>query len=362
MRLSRQEILDWLRQDDPAALTDLWQLADLARQEHVGDRVHLRGLIEFSNICRRSCHYCGLRAPNLDLTRYCMAPAEVLACARVAHARGYGTVVLQAGEIDDDRVVWLGDVVAAIKNHTPLAITLSVGEHSEDVYRLWRERGADRYLLRFETSDAQLLATIHPPLRSDLPDRLQLLLMLRKLGYEIGGGIMVGLPGQTRASVAQDIELFADLDLDMIGIGTYIPHPGTPLGQDFLASRANATDPAANSVPDQMPDSVLATCKVIALARLVCPEANIPATTALATITRRGYLHGLISGANVIMPDLTPPTQRRLYEIYPTRLRYGDSYQQTEIAHAVAAAGRQIGVGRGDRQRGRRREQSVGAE
>jgi len=344
-RLDHRRILAWLREEDPERLAELWMLADRVRAAHVGDAVHLRGLVEFSNVCRRQCAYCGLRAANGRLARYGMTAAEILACAVEAHARGYGTVVLQAGEDPRLSASWLGDLVKRIKDSTPLAVTLGVGERTAEDYRHWRECGADRYLLRTETADRALFARLHPPLAPDLPERPALLVLLRELGYEIGGGIMVGLPGQTCASVARDIELFAASDLDMIGIGAYLPHPETPLGREFLAG--------GPPVFDQIPNSELATLKVLALARLVCPEANIPATTALASISSGGYEHGLRCGANVIMPNLTPAAYRRRYDIYPSAVRQGERGQLDVIEKALAAAGRCRAEGRGDRRRAR---------
>jgi biotin synthase len=342
-RLDHRQILAWLREEDPERLADLWDRADRVRTAHLGNAVHLRGLVEFSNACRRRCTYCGLRAANHQLVRYSMTAEEILACAAEAHARGYGTLVLQSGEDPHLSTVWLGSLIKRIKDNYPLAVTLSVGERPGEDYRYWRECGADRYLLKTETSDRELFSRLHPPLAPDLPDRTTLLAMLRELGYEIGGGIMVGLPGQTYANVAQDIELFSALDLDMIGIGAYLPHPETPLGLEFLAG--------GHPVFDQIPNSELATLKVLALARLVCPEANIPATTALASVSASGYEQGLRCGANVIMPNLTPAAFRHRYDIYPSAVRQGGQGQLDVIEKAIAAAGRCRGEGRGDRRR-----------
>ena len=341
MCLSKAEILAWLREDDQLRLAKLWRLADTIRAGSVGDEVHLRGLIEFSNECRRSCLYCGLRAPNRRLARYRMTRDEILACAAKAHARGYGTVVLQSGHHEGVTATWLGEVISAIKERMGLAVTLSVGERSPADLRHWRDCGADRYLLRFESSDRSLLRRLRPGPQAEPVDRLALLMILRRLGYEIGSGVMVGLPGQTYASLAQDIALFATLDLDMVGVGTYIPHPGTPLGR-FFRTRGRVSE-------DQVPNNDLATLKVMALTRLVCPEANIPATTALATIDTHGYEKGLATGANVIMPILTPPTYRRLYEIYPSSVRDEAEGVEKRIAGIIGAMGRRPGRGRGNR-------------
>jgi biotin synthase len=310
--LSKPEILAWLREDRLSRLQELYAQADAVRKQHVGDAVHLRGLIEISSHCMRQCMYCGLRRGNRALERYRMTKEEVIGCAREAERLGFGTVVLQAGEDPALSSDWVAGIVQWIKRETPLAVTLSLGERSEDELRCWREAGADRYLLRFETSDEILFRTIHPQCFPGAPDRLTLLRQLKHLGYEAGGGVMVGIPGQSFDSLAEDILAFRSLDLDMIGIGPYIAHPGTPLGSGTLRP---AIAPA-----DQAPSTETMVYKMIALARLACPTANIPSTTALATINRtHGRKQGLSVGANVVMPNLSPAKYRRLYEIYPAK-------------------------------------------
>jgi len=344
--MNRTRILaDWLRDKDENQLEKLRKYADAVRRENVGDAVHLRGLIEFSSYCVRQCTYCGLRAGNKYIPRYRMTREEILKCVDKAYELGYGTVVLQAGEDDEISAGWLGEIIQTIKINYPLAVTLSVGECSIDNYRLWRNQGADRYLLKFETSDTNLFRRIHPPKGSQLPNRIELLKILQNLGYEIGGGIMVGLPGQTYSSVARDIELFAEFDSDMIGIGPYIPHPNTPLGREFAGMK--------KPILDQIPNDDLATNKVIALARIMCPEANIPATTALASIHPCGFEEGLRYGANVIMPNLTPIKYRCLYEIYPNSVFQNTVDMHAQIMKIILASGRYPGSGRGDRRQHR---------
>jgi biotin synthase len=204
------EILTWLRENDPERLTGLWRAADDLCARAVGDEVHLRGLIEFSNRCVRGCAYCGLRAPNRRLVRYRMSADEVLACAHQAVSFGYGTVVLQSGEDPATDADWLADLVRRIKVQTPLAVTLSVGERSPNELAAWREAGADRYLLRFETSRRELYEQIHPcRADQDRSDRLAILRTLRDLGYEVGSGVLVGVPGQTYDDLGRDVALFA---------------------------------------------------------------------------------------------------------------------------------------------------------
>jgi biotin synthase len=310
--LDKDELIGWLRETSPARLAELWRRADETRRIQVGDAVHLRGLVEVSNHCVRQCGYCGLRAGNQSLGRYRMDADEIFFAALQAVKFGYGSVVLQAGEDFGISAEWMAKVVRRIKNETPLAVTLSLGERTDDELAAWREAGADRYLLRFETSDRNLFAEIHPPLGNRKCDRTAILRRLREFGFEVGSGIMVGIPGQTYASVANDIALFRELDLDMIGIGPFIPHPATPLGSGFK------NFPPVNG--ERVPNTELMVYKVVALTRLVRPDANIPATTALATINKKnGRELGLQRGANVFMPNLTPLKYRRLYEIYPAK-------------------------------------------
>lgn len=334
--MDRITIEGWLREDDPARLAELWAEADAARRRQVGDQVHLRGLIECSNHCRRACHYCGLRAGNRGLRRYRLDDACIRACARQARELGYGTVVLQAGEdpaFGQDRVA---DLVRAIKDEAGLAITLSLGERSPAELAAWRAAGADRYLLRFETADADLYARIHPPLAGQpAGDRLGQLRLLGELGYEVGSGIMVGLPGQTLADLAHSIHLFGDLGLHMVGVGPYIRHPDTPL----------AIEPAGPLVGD-----VTTTCKVVALTRLHCPGINIPATSALATIDPAdGREAALRCGANVLMPNLTPVAYRADYAIYPDKACIAEAAEQCHgcTQARIRRLGREPGCGNG---------------
>jgi biotin synthase len=339
--LDQAEILGWLTEDDPARLAELWRRADETRAAHVGDEVHLRGLVEFSNHCVRQCTYCGLRAGNRALGRYRMTEAEIVACAELAVTLGYGTVVLQSGEDDGFDAAWLGGIVRRLKAETPLAVTLSVGERDEAELAAWREAGADRYLLRFETSNPALFRRIHPPRPGASCDRIATLRLLRRLGYEVGSGVMIGIPGQTYADLARDLALFRELDLDMIGVGPYISHPGTPLAQR----------PIVPGSPEQVPATELMTYKLLALTRLACPRANLPSTTALATVNRaEGRELGLMRGANVVMPNLTPVGYRARYEIYPAKACIGETPRECHgcLTGRIRRLGRRVGQGRGD--------------
>lgn len=341
--MNKQEIVRWLQCADENKLQVLWQEADSIRQSHVGTAVHLRGLLEISNICVRKCHYCGISAGNDKLERYRMSEEEIMACVREAVDYRYGTVVLQAGEDYGITREWMAGLIRRIKSETGLAVTLSLGERGDEDLVAWREAGADRYLLRFKTSNRALYEQIHPPLPGILSDRFALLRRLREIGYEIGSGVMIGIPGQTWNDLADDIGAFRDLDLDMIGVGPFIPHEATPLG----------ADPPQTCAPDgeQVPNTELMTYKVIALARIACPDANIPSTTALATLnTPTGRELGLSRGANIVMPNLTPKKYRALYEIYPAKACIDETAADCRACmhRRIISIGREVGSGRGD--------------
>jgi biotin synthase len=345
--MNTREILNWLRQSDPRRLDELWAAADRVRRQNVGDEVHLRGLIEISSHCARRCLYCGLRSGRAEIPRYRMTNREILDCVALLPKLGCRTVVLQAGEdplLTQARITELIEGIRASHARDDLAITLSLGERSEAELAAWKTAGADRYLLRFETSDRALFNRIHPPAAERPGDRIALLGVLRHLGYQVGSGVMIGIPGQTCDSLARDIELFGELDLDMIGVGPFIPHPDTPLG----------AVPGGQPDGDQVPATEEMTYKVLALARLTCPRANIPSTTALATINRvDGREKGLRRGANVVMPNCTPSKYRRLYEIYPDKACITEEPADCHacLAGRIGQIGRKIGAGRGDARR-----------
>ncbi len=339
----RSEIINWLKETDSTTLEELWQRADEIRKENVGDEVHLRGLIEISSHCARLCGYCGLNARNKDLKRYRMSAEEIVSCAKDAVKYGYGTAVIQAGEDFGITKDWVVDLIRKIKDETPLAVTLSLGERSEDELIAWRRAGADRYLLRFETSSRQLYEIIHPPLAGKYSDRFEILRNLGQIGYEVGSGVMIGIPGQSYEVLADDLEQFKAIDLDMIGVGPFITHPDTPLGRGENIK----------SLPEdqQVPNTELMTYKVVALTRIICPQTNIPSTSALATLNiAEGRELGLNRGANIIMPNLTPVQYRALYEIYPAKACVNETAEQCHgcVKNRILAIGRTLGSGRGD--------------
>ena len=274
----------------------LLNFADEIRKKHCGEAIILRGIVEFSNYCNRDCSYCGLNIKNHSLKRYRMSAEEILQSADLIASYNIGTVVLQSGEDEKTDPVEFAGIIKEIKSRHKIAVTLSVGERSKEDYKLWRQAGADRYLLKIETSDSGLYKELHPGMSFE--NRLRCLADLKELGYETGSGIIVGLKGQTTAILAKDILFLKNLDLDMIGIGPFIPHKDTPLG-------------------DEPAGSVDLTLKVIALTRILTKDTNIPATTALGSLSKDFRPEGLKAGANVLMPNFTPDVYKKLYEIYP---------------------------------------------
>lgn len=280
----------------------IYKQADAVRKDHKGDEVHIRAIIEFSNICGRKCRYCGLNATNNKVVRYRMAPKEILDTARQATDAGYRTIVLQSGEDPCFHKEVLGDIVKAIKS-MGAAVTLSCGELSYEELQYLRQCGADRYLLKHETADPHLYAQLHPCGR--LEDRVNCLKNIRELGYETGSGFMIGLPGQTLETIAEDLLLLKRLGCKMAGIGPFIPHPDTPLAGEKEGS------------PEL-------TKRAVALARLLLPEANLPVTTSLGVINQREKDNAFACGANVIMKKVTPDPYKEAYEIYPAKLEKTD--------------------------------------
>ncbi|OGR44670.1 MAG: [FeFe] hydrogenase H-cluster radical SAM maturase HydE [Elusimicrobia bacterium GWA2_61_42] len=324
--MNKKELVDALSPDtDPAPL---FALADKIRREQVGDGVHLRGLIEFSNHCRRRCYYCGIRAANAKVRRYRLTPEQILDCARTAVSLNYKSVVMQSGEDLHWNPKELASVVEKIKTTTSLAITLSVGEHSKEDYTTLRSAGADRFLLRFETSDRRLFSMLKPD--SNYDQRFRCLAWLKEAGFQVGSGVMAGLPGQTAASMADDILLFKELDLDMVGIGPFIANPDTPLG----------------AAPNGSLDTAL---RMVALTRIVTRNTHIPATTAMGTLHPQGRQKALKCGANVLMPNISPTEHRTDYSLYPGKICVNEAPEQCAgcVDAMLAGLGRQRAEGFG---------------
>ncbi len=323
--LSKSEIIELLNSDG----SDLFYLADEIREKYVGNEVHLRGLIEFSNICKCTCKYCGIRCSNKKIQRYRMQPDDIINLAGKAYDTGFKTVVLQSGEDSYYTRNVMCDIIKEIKK-LDIALTLSIGERSYEDYKAFKDAGADRYLLRIETTDRNLYKTLHPNM--DFDNRLRCLKDLKSLGYETGTGCLVGLPGQSIESLADDIIFFKSMNADMIGLGPFLPHPQTPL-----------KDCAAGSF-----DLAL---KVMAITRLLLPDINIPATTAMETINPDGRLIALKSGANVFMPNVTDRVYTSKYEIYPNKSGIDATQNDiiSEIEQKLQTIGRMVSYTKGCR-------------
>ena len=306
-------------------------MARSAAQGHFGNGIYVRALIEISSYCRNNCNYCGLRCGNRLAQRYRLTKEEILECCHKAAALGFNTFVLQGGEDPLQSDEWLAGVVAAIKAAFPgKAVTLSVGERTKEGYALLRNAGADRYLLRHETADSGHYSYLHPAGMS-LENRLHCLENLKMLGYQVGSGMMVGSPGQTVESLVEDLMLLDSLQPQMIGIGPFIPAAGTPFA-------------------GEKPGSVADTLLLISLLRLRFPRALIPATTALATLCSDGTERGILAGANVVMPNMTPLACRNKYTIYDNKKNNGtESAGQLDLlAERLERIGYFIDFARGD--------------
>jgi len=269
-----------------------------------------------------------------------MSRDEIVQCALTAKNLGYGTVVLQSGENRKLNAEFLAETVRQIRDKTGLAITLSVGQWDFQTYKLWKEAGADRFLLRFETSNDELYRRLHPDSKEGVAERFESLKLLKSLGYETGSGVMIGILGQSYEMLADDLLKFRELDLDMIGVGPYIPHRDTPLyakTQEFLLDAEN-----------QVPADEEMTYKVYAIARILCPKANIPATTAIATINpQNGYEKALACGCNVIMPNITPMKYRELYNLYEGKTRRELYEFDAMIRERIGKINRTVSAGKG---------------
>lgn len=324
---SKNEVIEILK--DNSQNDWLFSLADKIRKENVGDEVHLRGLIEFSNICKRTCKYCGLRCENKEIDRYRIEPDDIIFYAQKAVDMGYKTIVLQSGEDEYYSREILCKIIKGIKT-LDVALTLSIGERSFDDYKVFKDCGADRYLIRIETTDKELYKKMHPHMSFE--NRVRCLKDLGKLGYEVGTGCLVGLPGQTIESLANDILFFKEINADMVGIGPFIAHPHTPL-KDCLNG-----------------DFTLA-LKVMALTRILLKNINIPATTAMETLNQNGRIIALQSGANVVMPNVTTTEYRAKYEIYPNKICINENPSQCFncVSGKIRSIGRSVSTGYGFR-------------
>ncbi len=329
--LAPQEYETLIRERTPETQRLLRQKADEARRRVYGNKVYTRGLIEISNYCKNDCLYCGIRRSNRACTRYRLTEEEIEECCRTGYGLGFRTFVMQGGEDPYFTDEVLTGIISQIKARYPdCAVTLSLGERSRESYRALREAGADRYLLRHETADAAHYRKLHPPEMS-FENRMRCLRDLRELGYQVGCGFMVGSPEQTPATLAQDLKFIECFKPDMCGIGPFIPHRDTPFAQEAGGDAAF-------------------TCYLLSIVRLIHPPVLLPATTALGTIREDGRQMGILSGANVVMPNLSPAAQRWKYELYDGKLHSGDEAAESrdKLAAHIAQIGYQLVMDRGD--------------
>lgn len=320
-------LLDNLTEEDKTYLTEK---AHAARMSTYGDTVYLRGLIEFTNYCKRDCVYCGIRRSNKNADRYRLTIEEIEECVDIGDKLGYKTYVLQGGEDDyftDDRMV---EIIKMIKRKYPNnAITLSLGERSYDSYKRMFEAGADRYLLRHETATPELYGKLHPG--TTFEERKQCLLNLRDIGYQIGAGFMIGLPGQTNEDLVNDLRFVKELHPDMCGIGPFIPQKDTPLGKEEGGTLDKTTT-------------------ILSIVRLLLPDVLLPSTTALGSIDETGREKGIKAGGNVVMPNLSPTTVREKYALYDGKICTGDEAAECRkcIEGRINRSGFRVEITRGD--------------
>lgn len=306
-------------------------LAKKIREEHFGNQIYVRGLIEFTNYCKNDCYYCGIRRSNRNAERYRLTMEQILECTDTGYELGFRTFVLQGGEdgyYTDER---LEEIIKAIKEkHPDCALTLSLGERSRKSYELFYQAGADRYLLRHETADANHYQRLHPEEMS-YQHRMNCLKELKDIGYQVGCGFMVGSPGQTEETLAEDMLFIQEFQPHMVGIGPFVPHHETPFGRE-----------PGGTVED--------TLYLLSLIRILEPTVLLPATTALGTIDPRGREKGILAGANVVMPNLSPTNVRKKYELYDNKICTGDEAAECRscLSNRMKTIGCELVTHRGD--------------
>ncbi len=310
-QLEKEDLLELIYTEEKEEIEKIYKKAYEVKLKNVGNKVYYRGIIEFSNLCTKNCYYCGIRKGNKNVERFSMTEEEILKSAEWAYINNYGSIVLQSGERKDEEYVnFVKNILNGIKKigDGVLGVTLSLGEQNEEIYRTWFEEGAHRYLLRIETSNKSLYNKIHPEDHS-FEERLNCIKLLKKIGYQTGTGVMIGLPGQTKEDLINDILFFKEYDIDMIGMGPYIVHKDTPLGQNYLDE---------DTEEDKIKRFELG-LKMIALTRLFLKDVNIASTTALQALNPIGRELGLKAGANIIMPVITDITHRKKYQLYDNK-------------------------------------------
>ncbi|CUH93793.1 [FeFe] hydrogenase H-cluster radical SAM maturase HydE [Herbinix luporum] len=329
--LSKEEFHTLLNHISDEDLLYLRERACITARKHFGNKIYIRGLIEFTNHCKNDCYYCGIRRSNENVHRYRLSEEDILKCADTGYLLGFRTFVLQGGEdghYTDDYIVTL---IKSIKEKYPdCAVTLSIGEKSYDSYKRYFEAGADRYLLRHETANKEHYQKLHPPSLS-LDKRIQSLLNLKKIGFQVGAGFMVGSPYQRTENLVEDLLFLKELSPHMVGIGPFIPHHQTPFA-------------------DKSQGSLRQTLLMLSIIRLMLPNVLLPATTALGTIHPDGREMGILSGANVVMPNLSPTSVRKDYELYDNKICTGDEAAECRycLERRVNRIGYQLVVDRGD--------------
>lgn len=329
--LDRGELTSLLLHAEPEAL---FRAAYEVKLRTIGKRVSLRGLIEMGNLCSKDCLYCGIRKSNRNTTRFQLDEDSVVRMAKWAYDAHYGSIAIQSGEIESEaHTALIERILLRIRDLSggKLGVTLSLGEQTEEVFRRWREAGAHRYLLRIEESNPRLYAQLHPA-GHDFARRSGCLDLLRKLDYQVGSGVMIGLPGQTAEDLANDILFFAKKDLDMIGMGPWLPHPETPMGKDFA------------DTPEFRKKQLDLGLRMIAVTRLYLHNVNIAATTALQTLAPDGRERGLLAGANVIMPNVTDTQYRANYQLYTGKPSLDENSDETrqKLQDSIRAIGEEI--------------------
>lgn len=329
--LSREDLVLLLGNVSESLSEYLFERSRERAVKYFGNRIYTRGLIELTNHCKNDCYYCGIRKGNRNVDRYRLDKTDILKCCEEGYGLGFRTFVLQGGEdpfYTDDRMI---DIVSEIKRHYPnCAVTLSMGERSSDSYQALYDAGADRYLLRHETADPEHYARLHPREQS-LENRKESLWALKRIGYQVGTGFMVGSPFQTIENLAEDLLFIQELSPAMIGIGPFIPHHDTPYA-------------------DQPHGSLELTLFLVGILRLLIPNAMIPATTALGTIHPQGREKGILAGANVVMPNLSPIGVRKKYELYDNKICTGEEAAECRfcLQNRMKAIGYELVVDRGD--------------
>lgn len=339
--ISHDEITRMLALEDPEELKALQKRATDVMLEQVGSLVYYRGIIEWSNICSLNCYYCGIRKGNPAVHRYTLEKQGALDAAQWCAKQGYGSIVIQAGERQDSTFTeQITEIVRQIKEESRsdklpngLGITLSLGEQTREVYEDWFVAGAHRYLLRIESTSPTLFSTLHPTNQS-FDKRLQALADLKASGYQVGTGVMIGLPGQTISMLADDIQFFKDQDIDMVGMGPFIPHAQTPFSAETLGQ---------SLLPERKRFQLA--LNMIAATRLCCPDINIASTTALQALVPDGREQGLTYGANVTMPNLTPQNVRKDYTLYDGKPCLDESRTECKscLLRRVQSTGREVG-------------------